>query len=140
MQSSERSLHWIIFGLVLIFCGFLFLLSRIWLICYSNVQVGSALKQIDPGIPRTGSHAEEDTSEIILEIAANGSISIDESDPIKNLSESLKRLIETHRGNRLIVTVCSHAQTPYENVINVLNALAEAGIKDVTFTVGAEEF
>ncbi|WP_395750470.1 ExbD/TolR family protein [Prosthecobacter sp.] len=139
-QPTDRPLHWILFGLILIFCVFLFMLSRIWLVCYSSVKVETALKQIDSALPHADSQAGEDTSEVTLDIAADGSISLDESDPVTDLSASLRQLVEVSQGTKLLVTIRADEKAAYEDVIKALNALAEARIKNVTFTVGSEEF
>jgi biopolymer transport protein ExbD len=42
-------------------------------------------------------------------------------------------------GNKIIVTIVSEPQAPYDRVVDALNALSAAQITDVTFTVSEEE-
>lgn len=137
--TADRSLHWIIFGLVAILCGFVFMMSRIWLVCYGSTKVEAALKQIGADLPKTTEDSGEDSVEVILNIAANGTITIDEGDPVTDLSASLKQLVASSQGHKLIVTISAHEKTTYEQVLQVMNALSAADIKNVTFTVGIEE-
>lgn len=60
---------------------------------------------------------------------------------LTQLKDRMKRLAEQGKADKteVIVTVSTQPDTKYSRVVDVLNALQYAGIKNMTFTV-AEEF
>lgn len=60
---------------------------------------------------------------------------------LEQLKDRMKRLAEQGKADKteVIVTVSTQPDTKYSRVVDVLNALQYAGIKNMTFTV-AEEF
>lgn len=86
--------------------------------------------------------------ETIINIAEDGEIALNDepmdtptSKAMTTLKGSLKRLKQNavSSGNKMVVTIVSEGQAPYDRVIDALNALSAAGITDVTFTVAEEE-
>ena len=86
--------------------------------------------------------------ETIINISEDGEIALNDepmdtltSKTMPNLKGSLKRLKQNavSSGNKMVVTIVSEAQAPYDRVVDALNALSAAQITDVTFTVSEED-
>lgn len=56
---------------------------------------------------------------------------------LNNLTASMMRLAEASKaaGSKIVVTITAAEQAPYQRVINVLNSLSIAKVKNVTFEV-----
>lgn len=136
----DRIIHWSIALLVLIFFGFLFVMSRIWIVTAGSIRVEAELKrQLPEIVPQALPLNEEDwPDEVSLSLSETGAPSIND-ESASDLPKALEQLIKSAGKRKLIVTVVAHEKTPYSRVIDILDALAKAGIKDVTFTVGIEE-
>lgn len=86
--------------------------------------------------------------ETIINIAEDGEISLNDepmdtptSKAMPALKGSLLRLKQNavSSGNKMVVTIVSEGQAPYDRVVDALNALSAARISDVTFTVSEDE-
>ena len=85
--------------------------------------------------------------EIFIAIAEDGTVTMNDEEfdapadkKLPRLTTSLIRLKEDAdaHGTKDLITLQTEEQTRYERVIDVLNALARAGINNVTFTLGNE--
>lgn len=139
VQPVERSLPWIMLGIVLVFCGFLFVLQRVWLVCYGSVKVEAQLKQILPHVTAPTGGVPEETAEVVLDLAADGTVSLNE-EPVTDLALALKQLVADNQGFKILVTIACDEQARYEDVIRVMEALGKAGLKNITLAVGSEAF
>ena len=94
------------------------------------------------------SDSDEFVDETIINIAEDGEVALND-EPMDNLTSkampalkgSLKRLKQNSvaSGNKMVVTIVSEPRRKYDRVIDVLNALTDNAITDVTFTVSDEE-
>lgn len=113
--------------------------------------VTSSLKspEADLGIRLPGSMAQTSTlqmpDEQILEINAAGAINLnntifpnDGERQIPELAEMLSRyrLASEATGNQALVTIQAEDETRHQRVIDVMNACGEAGITNVTVSMG----
>jgi biopolymer transport protein ExbD len=85
--------------------------------------------------------------EITLGIFEDGAVTLNEAafDSPKDkalpmLTDTLKRLATSsaRQKQKLLVTIQAEEQASYERIVDVLNALHQAQIQNVTFTVGNE--
>lgn len=142
---TDRVIHWSIAFLILLFIGFFFLMSRIWLVTYGSMRVEAELKKQLPEHASLSSAStppslnEEDwPDEVIMSLTEAGEPSIHE-EPVSNLPKALEQLLKDAGKRKLIVTMEAHPKASLEKVTQTLEALAKAGIANVTFTVGSEE-
>lgn len=126
-------------GIVLVFCGFLFVLQRIWVVCHGSIQVEAQLKQILPQVAASPGGVPEETAEVVLDLAADGTVSLDE-EPVTDLALALKQLVADNQRFKIFVTIACDEQARYEDVIRVMEELGKAGIKNITLAVGSEAF
>lgn len=109
----------------------------------STVKIEAELNTKLPGTAVT-SAAVEFPDEQTIGIEINGQVLLND-DPfdtpddarLPRLTNALMRLREnaTASQTRLLVTIASDPKAPYHRTIDVLNALAVAGVSDVTFIV-----
>lgn len=109
----------------------------------STVKIEAELNTKLPGTAVT-STAVEFPDEQTIGIEINGQILLNDDpfdDPadsrLPRLTGTLLRLKENAEASKttLLVTIASDPKAPYHRTIEVLNALAVAGIPNVTFTV-----
>jgi len=99
-----------------------------------------------PGVAATeGATAFVD--EQVIQIGESGEVSLNEegydavgSTGLPVLTATLLRLKASSDAahSKVVVTLLSHPESPYARTIDVLNALAVAGIANVTFTAGTD--
>lgn len=145
---TDRVIHWSIAFLILLFIGFFFLMSRIWLVTYGSMRVEAELKKQLPELaspaatsastPRTPLAEEDWPDEVFLSLSEKGEVSLNE-EPVSDLPQALAKLLKDAGKRKLIVTLEAHPKSSLEQVTQTLDALKKAGIANVTFTVGSEE-
>jgi biopolymer transport protein ExbD len=135
---TDRVIHWSIAFLILLFIGFFFLMSRIWLVTYGSMRVEAELKKQLPDLVPPSLNEEDWPDEVIMSLSEAGEPSINE-EPVSDLHKALEQLLKDAGKRKLIVTLEAHPKTSLEKVTQTLEALAKAGIANVTFTVGSEE-
>lgn len=143
---TDRMLHWSVAFLTLLFIGFFFLMSSIWHVTAGSIRVEAELKKQLPGLVTAEStpsfpnslNDENFRDEVIMSLSETGAPSLNE-EPVNDLPKALEQLVKNAGKRKLIVTVEAHPKTTLEKVTQALDALAKAGIANVTFTVGSEE-
>lgn len=136
----DHVVHWSIAFLVLLFVGFAYVMMCILGMTAGSMRVEAELKKQLPetAAPAISMDEENWPDEMILSLSETGAPSIND-EPVTDLPKELGRLLKNAGKRKVIVTIIAHEKTPYPRVIDTLDALAKAGIKDVTFTVGSEE-
>ena len=124
-----------------------FVIMLFFMVMAGAVKVEKELNQKLPGTVETAKSVEF-TDEILINIAENGEVMLNEEpmDPIgqrqmKRLTASLMRLKQGGDSAKtpVLVTIISEPDAKYSRVVDTLDALALAGITNVTFTLNAEE-
>lgn len=114
----------------------------------ATVKVEQEIKTKLPGTIGVTVETQDPPEEATIGIDAEGLVTLnddemDRAEDVKctNLTNSLHRLKEatTAQKSELLVTIVSDEEAKYGRVVNVLNALTSANIKNVTFTVGESE-
>lgn len=112
----------------------------------AQIKIEQILQTTLPGISVSGT-ATEFVDEQILQIDDLGDVTLNdesydspESRDLPMLTGTLVRLKESSdaANSKVVVTLISHPDSPYYRTIDVLNALAVAGITNVTFTADTE--
>lgn len=113
----------------------------------AQIRIEQILQTKLPGIS-VASTTTEFVDEQILNVSEDGEVSLNEesydspqSRDLPQLTGTLLRLKTSSDAakSKLVVTLISHPESPYYRTIDVLNALAIAGIGNVTFTSDSEE-
>jgi hypothetical protein len=84
----------------------------------------------------------KDVDDVTLHIAGDGAIKLDgKAVPHDGLDKSLNALVKRaeQRKHKLLITLQTDEQAKYARIVEVMNALAKAGIGNVSFTVGTDE-
>lgn len=114
----------------------------------ATVKVEQEIKTKLPGTVGVSVSTEDPPEEATIGIDAEGLVTLNDDEMDKpedvkcvNLTNSLHRLQQATAAqkSKLLVTIVSNEETKYGRVINVLNALTNAKIENVTFTVGESE-
>lgn len=112
----------------------------------AQIKVEQILQTKLPGIS-VASSSTEFVDEQILQIDDAGEVTLNDeaydsaaSHELPQLTGTLMRLKASSDAakSKLVVTLVSHPDSPYYRTIDVLNALAVAGITNVTFTADTE--
>jgi len=113
----------------------------------AQIRIEQILQTRLPGVAASEGPVEF-VDEQVIAIDANGEVSLND-DPydvgrgreLPQLTGTLMRLKESSDAarTRVVVTLMSHPESRYERTIDVLNALAAAGITNVTFTTEQAE-
>jgi biopolymer transport protein ExbD len=113
----------------------------------AQIRIEQILQTKLPGIA-VASTTTEFVDEQILQVGEDGEVSLNDesydsaqSRELPQLTGTLLRLKSSSDAakSKLVVTLISHPDSPYYRTIDVLNALAIAGISNVTFTSDSEE-
>jgi len=114
----------------------------------AQIRIEQILQTKLPGVAiADSSKPTEFIDEQILQVGEDGEVSLNEEvfDSINDhdlpqLKTTLIRLKTSSDAakSKLVVTLMSHPESPYARTIDVLNALAVAGITNVTFTSDQE--
>lgn len=115
----------------------------------AQIRIEQILQTKLPGVAVAGTPTEF-VDEQILQIDDAGEVTLNDeifdspdSRDLPQLTNTLGQLKASSDAakNKLLVTLISHPDSPYYRTIDVLNALAVAGVTDVTFTAeGDDEF
>lgn len=112
----------------------------------AQIRIEQILQTKLPGKSETSSPTEF-VDEQILQIDDVGDVTLNDeaydsiaSHELPQLTGTLMRLKASSdaANSKVIVTLISHPESPYSRTIDVLNALAVAGITNVTFTADTE--
>lgn len=112
----------------------------------AQIRIEQILSTRLPGRAATQESAEF-FDEQILQVGEAGEVTLNEEpydeenvQGLPSLTATLIRLKASSdvARSRLVVTLISHPDSRYSRTIDVLNALAAAGISDVSFTTGKE--
>ncbi|MBC8012331.1 MAG: biopolymer transporter ExbD [Burkholderiales bacterium] len=113
----------------------------------AQIKIEQILQTKLPGVA-VASSTTEFVDEQILQVGEDGEVSLNDesydsaqSRELPQLTGTLLRLKSSSEAakSKLVVTLISHPDSPYYRTIDVLNALAIAGISYVTFTSDSEE-
>jgi biopolymer transport protein ExbD len=124
-----------------------FVIMLFFMVMAGAVKVERELNQKLPGTVET-SKSVEFTDEILINIAENGEVQLNEEpmDPVgkrqmPRLTAALMRLKQGGDAAKapVLVTIISEPDAKYSRVVDTLDALAYAEITNVTFTLSAEE-
>ena len=124
-----------------------FVIMLFFMVMAGSVRVEKELNSQLPGNAET-SGATEFVDEQIINVAENGEVLLNEepmdsprSHELPQLRATLSRLRKAGDEAKapVLVTVVSEANAKYSRTVDVLDALAVAGISNVTFTVNEEE-
>lgn len=112
----------------------------------AQIKIEQILQTKLPGISVSGT-ATEFVDEQIIQIDDAGDVTLNDeaydspsSHELPQLTGTLTRLKASSDAaqSNVVVTLISHPDSPYYRTIDVLNALAVAGITNVTFTADTE--
>ena len=124
-----------------------FVIMLFFMVMAGAVKVEKELPSQLPGNAETQS-ATEMMDEMVIAITESGDVSLNDepmdtptSHELPALKSTLIRLKQAADQSKtpVLVTVVSEQQAKYSRTVDVLNALAVAGISNVTFTVSEEE-
>ena len=128
-----------------------FVIMLFFMVMAGSVQVEQELKTSLPGVS-TPQSDEPLPDDITIIVAEDGVVTMNDEEfdnvpdakrakALPDLADAMGRLRKDAeaRGSKVLVTLQTEEQAKYERVIDVLNALTKAQIKNVTFTVGTEE-
>lgn len=113
----------------------------------AQIKIEQILQTKLPAVA-VSSETTEFIDEQILSVSEDGEVSLNDeaydspqSRELPQLTGTLLRLKESSDAakSKLVVTLVSNPESPYYRTIDVLNALAVAGITNVTFTSDSEE-
>jgi len=113
----------------------------------AQIKIEQILQTKLPGVA-VASSTTEFVDEQILQVGEDGEVSLNDesydspqSRELPQLTGTLLRLKSSSEAakSKLLVTLISHPDSPYYRTIDVLNALAIAGISNVTFTSDSEQ-
>jgi biopolymer transport protein ExbD len=113
----------------------------------AQIKIEQILQTKLPGVA-VASSTTEFVDEQILQVGEDGEVSLNDesydspqSRELPQLTGTLLRLKSSSEAakSKLVVTLISHPDSPYYRTIDVLNALAIAGISNVTFTSDSEQ-
>lgn len=113
----------------------------------AQIKIEQILQTKLPGVA-VASTTTEFVDEQILQVGEDGEVSLNDesydsaqSRELPQLTGTLLRLKSSSEAakSKLVVTLISHPDSPYYRTIDVLNALAIAGISNVTFTSDSEQ-
>jgi biopolymer transport protein ExbD len=114
----------------------------------AQIKIEQILQTKLPGVAIVEGKNTEFVDEQILQVGEDGEVSLNDESYDSSQSRELPQLTGTllrlksssdAAKSKLVVTLISHPDSPYYRTIDVLNALAIAGITNVTFTSDAEE-
>ncbi|MEO8353581.1 MAG: biopolymer transporter ExbD [Chthoniobacteraceae bacterium] len=124
-----------------------FVIMLFFMVMAGSVRVERELNSQLPGNAET-SNSTEFVDEQIINIAENGEVMLNDEPfdapgvrELPDLTATLMRLktASDQAKAQCLVTVISEAEAKYSRTIDVLNALAVAGVTNVTFTVSEED-
>ena len=123
-----------------------FVIMLFFMLMAGSVKVEKELNTKLPGVAITSAPTDF-VDEQIIGISPQGDISLNEesidspgSTDLPQLKSTLMRLKQASDAAKapVLITIISDPQAKYSRTVNVLDALAVAGISNVTFTVNEE--
>ncbi len=126
------------------------MIDVVFVIMLFFMVMASAVKterQVTTNLPRPSDTTDGICDETIISISEDGYISINEEElgvpsdtRLKGLTVLLDKLqkYNTSAGAQTLVTIKTENETRYQRIMDVLNAVSKAQIKNVTFGVGEE--
>ncbi len=118
-----------------------------FLLIFFMVSTRLGQKEVDLGITLPGMMSQSDPvdmpDEQVIEVDSKGIVSLNgavfEGKDLPKLVQTLMRyrLASEHASSKCMITVMAADGVEYERVVDVMNACAGAGIKDVTFGTGS---
>ena len=126
-----------------------FVIMLFFMVMAGSVKVEHELKTSLPGVSTNAAADADLPDEILINIDEDGAVMMNDEEfdtpkdkKLPSLTLALARLKQDAdtRGSKVLVTLQTEEQAKYERIIDVMNALTLAKIKNVTFTVGSEEF
>lgn len=130
-------------GVVIISTSLLFLVLLLFKICYTAVKIETNLAALMPYQGLQVQASAEDLLEVTIEVTESGKIILNEEVlSSADLDRPFRNLVQEAADSKakLMVTIAAEEQAKYEQVVEVLNALAKAKITNVTFTVEDDDF
>ncbi|OYW75011.1 MAG: hypothetical protein B7Z37_15205 [Verrucomicrobia bacterium 12-59-8] len=124
-----------------------FVILLFFMVMVGSVKVERELKSKLPGQEDLTQRVKFPAEEITLGIFEDGTVTLNEEafdspndKALPMLTRTLRRVeaSSSQQKQLLLVTVQAEEQASYERVIDVLNSLYQAQIRNVTFTVGSE--
>lgn len=127
-----------------------FVIMLFFMVKAGNRQKETEIKSKLPGNAEVSTALTSEPMEETITIDEGGVIALNEDilDPgnvpnsdLKKLKDQMMRLAEQSKSTKVepIVTVSTQPDTKYSRVVDVLNAISHAGIKNMTFSVGGDE-
>lgn len=113
----------------------------------AQIRIEQILQTKLPGVAVAGAPTEF-VDEQIIQVTQDGEVTLNDeafdspdSHALPQLTGTLQQLKASSDAakSKLVVTLVSHPESPYFRTIDVLNALAVAGVTNVTFTADEEE-
>ena len=113
----------------------------------AQIRIEQILQTKLPGVA-VASSSTEFFDEQILQIAEDGEVTLNDEifdgpdvHDLPQLTNTLGQLQASSDAakTKLVITLISHPDSAYQRTIEVLNALAAAGVSNVTFTATEEE-
>jgi biopolymer transport protein ExbD len=113
----------------------------------AQIRIEQILQTRLPGLA-VASTTTEFVDEQILQVGQDGEVTLNDESFDSPDSRGLPQLTNTlgqlqassdAAKSKLVVTLISHPDSPYYRTIDVLNALAVAGVTNVTFTADEEQ-
>ncbi|MCX6850837.1 MAG: biopolymer transporter ExbD [Verrucomicrobia bacterium] len=122
-----------------------FVIMLFFMVMTGSVKVERELRTRLPNPGNPEQAVQFPAEEITIGIFEDGTVTMNEAafDSPKDkrmpmLTRTLQQLADssTRQKQKVLVTIQAEEQASYERVIDVLNSLHQAGIQNVTFTVG----
>lgn len=139
--SNDQVTRRLVLVLILIVLGVLFLVAKIYFVVHGSMKVESELKSFAMESQHNSfKDSAMEPLEVIIELGAKGERQMNEDEVTVPWLVALKQIKSRAGTGIVMVTVSCHEQTPYHRVLEVLDALKEAKLDNVTLTVGEEDF
>lgn len=125
-----------------------FVIMLFFMVMAGAVKVEHELKTALPSSTPAEAAQVEMPDEIVIAISEDDTVTMNDEEfdspadhKLPNLTNDLTRLRKDAqaRGSKVLVTLQTEEQTKYYRIIDVLDALSRAQLRDVTFTVGSED-
>jgi biopolymer transport protein ExbD len=126
-----------------------FVIMLFFMVMAGQVKVEKELKLQLPGIASVSADTSpEMPDEITVGVEESGHVTLNEEEmdtpdnhALPMFTANMTRLNQEakNRNAKVLVTIQAQEQAKYERVIDVINAMAKAGVSNLTFTVGSEE-
>lgn len=125
-----------------------FVIMLFFMVMAGAVKMERLLPARLPGIP-TNAHVKVPDLEVAIGVEEDGTITLNDevfdspaSKDMPALSATLKRLKSAadQQDDKVLVSITAEQEARYERVVDALNAMAKAGITNITFGTAEETF